>query len=1503
MKFYFLRTIRIFCLIFFTLTISHLSEAQKITHFSGDSTKFITELNSIFLPLNDVEGKLAKTLMQDFMQKWNQEQYSPSKKQIIYAHLNQMLKKRMRPYPDFYNYLLTINLFMNSHQPDGSFYELSAILKELLSKKNNHDYYQFNDVATDLFRDNSIYKSSSTNWRLANSDFRFINDSIPWVAVGVTDLVCYSNNDSLCIYSTQGNYFPLSTHWVGTGGKVDWRRAGLDPQVVFGELKNYEIQMKYSKFNADSMNFYYKKYFAFPLVGTYMDKVLADVTEDKASYPRFSSADKDIGINNLFPNVDYLGGFDMEGAKIIGSGTKPQYAKLIFKKDKKEFLIVRSSNFVLRPGRINSGLASVTIYHEDDSIYHPGLQMKYLDEKKELTLSRDERITSISPWFDSWHKIDIFCETLTWKMNDPTINFEMMKGPNQEGRALFESSNYYSIQRYEKIQGIDEINPIYSIKKFCDLQKSRIISLDDLCSYLQKPSQQIESQLLTLAYKGFLIYDAEEKKATINEKLFNYFKSRNGLMDYDVIFFNSVVRSKSNAILSLDSFDLRIRGVPSVFLSDSQQVYIYPAHQEVILMKGGDFRFSGKVEAGLFDLYGHSFFFDYNKFKLDLPFIDSMGVYVISRKKDPKTQTYPLVLVKTYITNLGGDLLIDDPHNKSGLKKYPEYPIFNSKNTALVNWEKKSIQKGVYKKDKFFYSVDPFCLKSLGSFPTDSLNFKGYLSSAGIFPDLHEPLRVRPDYSLGIQSTTPGNGLPLYGGKGVFFSKIDMSNEGLRGDGKISYLNSVSNSDNFMFYPDSVKALVKNFSAKEVLAKVEYPSIQADSLLEFWLPYKDSLIIANQRKDIVMYNGQSGFSGRLSLTPDGVSGEGTMKIKDSEMDSKLFKFKRRTFDANIANFRIKSYDLADLTISTKNYQTHFDFENRKGEFKSVVGISRVDFPFNKYICSMDRFDWLIDNEEITLYNDRGRRESAADSVGMEKLIDMGTVGSEFISIHPDQDSLKFFALHAKYNLKKNVIYAEEVKIIKVGDAAIFPDSGRVCILKNAQMKELKRATLIASTTTRYHHFYNADVSISSRKKYTATGNYDYIERNGERQQIHFSKIAVDSSGQTYARGYVSDSANWMLSPEFSFQGDILLKATQKNLNFDGGFRTITDCFRPSGTWTAFNAAIDPSHVLLPLTVPLRDMNLGKLSLGLLYSKTDNRIFAAFFDKRKSFSDSVLFAPEGLIDFNPETNEFRVMSEAKRKDPGADLNMLSLNSSNCLMQMDGKINLGLNSGAMQMETYGTLDYYIIPDSINVRGAIALNFPFSETSLEKFSSILNTINLQGLVFATSPYYKAVKSILGTKEFDKVKGEMEMIGKFKKFPENLIRTIFLADVRLHWDSVNTSWVSKGQIGIGCVSKYQVNRYVNGIIEFTKKKNGDEFSIYLELTKNDWFFFNYRNNLLQVLSSNFEFNDMVMNAAKSNSEQKRVEGIAKGYRYSISTERKKKDFLRKFESADEEE
>ncbi|MCX6243962.1 MAG: hypothetical protein NTU98_04590 [Bacteroidetes bacterium] len=1482
----------------FLLLFSDFTGAQKITRFSGDSTKFIGELNTIFLPLVANEEKMSETLMKDFIQKWNAEKYDPSKKKRIYDIGNMMLQRGLKPYPDFYNYITALNVFIDSNQPDELFVEYFTALKGLIKGKYTRHFVLFVSQSIDLFGENLIYKSASARWKVINPDYHIKFDSVPVLTFKQTTLVCYSNNDSLVIYRTTGTLFPIVQLWKGSGGRVDWQRAGLDPEKVFANLKNYRIQLKFANFEADSVEFFNKKFFAFSLFGKYSDKVLANVTEDKAQYPTFNSYDKTIGIKNIFKNADYMGGFAMEGAKILGTGTSAANARLVFRRNNKEFIRIFSKLFVIRTDRINSAKASITIYHENDSIYNPVLTMKYIDEKKELTLTKDERVTLISPWYDSWHQIEIYCEQLTWKTNEPRMNFEMMKGPNQEGRAVFESANYFSMQRYDKLQGIDEFNPLYILRKFSEKYKTRNFTLDQIVTFFQRPPEQVEAQLLTLSYKGFLIYDPDDKAGRIKDKLINYVKARDAKVDYDVIFFNSTVTSKSNGILSLDSFDLVIQGCPKVFLSDSQQVYIYPAREQVILKKDGDFLFSGKVEAGLFDYYTKASSFEYNKFKLNLPYIDSMAVYVKSHKKDPKTQTYSLVKVRTYINNLSGDLLIDDPKNKSGLKKFPEYPIFNSKNVSYANWDKRIVQSGVYKKDKFFFGLDPFTLKSMGTFPTDSLKFKGILVSCGIFPDIREPLTVRPDYSFGITANTGENGLPAYGGKGTFYSKIDMSNQGLRGDGKLIYLNSTTLSNDFIFYPDSMKTMARSFSTSELAGSVECPIVQGDSVFEFWKPYRNILKVSSVRKDIAMYNKESFLSGSLNLTPAGLTGQGTLKIRDAEMDAFMFEFKHRTFDATVDVFRIKSMNLNDLSISTRNYRTHFDFDALKGEFISSKGISKVDFPINQYICSMDRFDWLVDKRAIMLYNDRSKQAEIADTLSMDKLVNYKFPGTEFVSTHPQQDSLRFYSSRAKYDLNTNIISAEDVKVIRVADAAIFPDSSKVYILKEAKMQQLNRAGIIANTNNKFHRFYNCSLNIASRKKYTGNGLYDYIDREGKREQINFSRISVDTLGETVAEGAAADSVRFFLSPEFEFKGVIDLRASQRNLTFDGGFKPVNDCFTGNRPWTLFRSDINPMQVMIPLEDPLRDTRFQKLALGIMFSNTANRIYPAFFSSKKSYSDSTMISSLGKIDYDPSGQAFRIMEMDRRKDPTIPGNTLALTTSDCVLHGSGRINLVLNSGALKLESYGTLDHFVIPDSTHARVAIGLNFPFNDDAMTKFTTALGATNLAGLVFTTSPYVEAMKTLLTKKEFDKAKSEMEMVGKFRRFPDELIRTLFLADVKLRWDTITKAWVSHGNIGIGCVGKTQVNKYVNGIIEFSKKKNGDDFTFYFELIKGEWYFFNYRNNILMALSSNASFNESVEAGTKNSNELKRIGKLVKGYRYTIATDRKKQDFLRKHPS-----
>ena len=109
------------------------------------------------------------------------------------------------------------------------------------------------------------------------------------------------------------------------------------------------------------------------------------------------------------------------------------------------------------------------------------------------------------------------------------------------------------------------------------------------------------------------------------------------------------------------------------------------------------------------------------------------------------------------VITLSGNLKIDEPNNKSGTKRNPQYPILNSEIESYVYFDNKSIQKGAYKRDKFFFTLDPFVMDSINTLKPDNFDFSGDFVS-NIFPTIRENLKIRPDYSLGFKRKTPPEG-------------------------------------------------------------------------------------------------------------------------------------------------------------------------------------------------------------------------------------------------------------------------------------------------------------------------------------------------------------------------------------------------------------------------------------------------------------------------------------------------------------------------------------------------------------------------------------------------------------------------------------------------------------------------------------------------------------------------------------------------------------------------
>ena len=1475
--------------------ISYEIKAQQLKSFTPDSVKFPAELIQYSSSSFDKEGlQKFETLIQTV---WTDKRMRPVNRQQIYKLANYMFVMRMRPDPNFTSLFNTLVIFLNSNHPPSSVTNWLSGLQLIANAKKSRQMLQVIEATTRLFSSDVLFKSANNQWAIRKGSFVFEVDSVPYAVFKSIDLVCRGNRDSTEIFQTSGKYYPSFDYWRGKGGTVYWDRAGFSHTEVYTLLNNYDLNLRFSNYKADTVKLINKKYFKVPLEGKFEEMVQASaVTPERAVFPKFDSFEKKLFLDKIFENINYEGGFMLEGSRFIGNGSPTQDARLVFHNAGKPFATVTSRTFVIRPDRLVSSRVAVTVNYEGDSIYNGSVEMRYTHATKEVAFTRTEDGLPSGPFFDSYHKIDMLVEAMYIKFGENTIRFEVTRGLSKQSQASFESSSFYSPSKYSRLQGIDEVNPINVVYFYTQGKKVDRFHVNDLADQIKKPIEQVRAMLAILAANGFILFNPETNIAVVKPRLGEFLAARSGRKDYDVIRFRSEVSNISNAILDMKNGDLTINGVSDIAVSDSQNVHIYPSDKKLLVKKGLDFVFTGRVHAGLFDFFANKSSFEYEKFKLNMPTIDSMTFAVKSFDRDADGN-HPLVQVKSAVEKLNGDLLIDKADNKSGLKKFTQYPIFNSKADAFVYYDRKEILNSAYPKSKFFYTVSPFSLDSLNSFSTDGLSFKGTLTAGNLFPKIEEPIKVQKDYSLGFIKKVPEAGLPVYTGKGKFYDKISLSNSGLRGDGRLSAYTSESESDNYIFYPDSLTAPTRKFLITEQAQPVAYPSVKAEGVYQKWLPASDIMFLTNAKdKPFNIMNNKVLLSGLLKLSSKALVGNGHLTFSQADMVSKLYAFRQKGFMTDTTSFKLNAADGSGVVLKTTVARSDVDFTKNLANFATSGKGAKIEFPVNQYIGSMNQFTWMMDQSKVILQNNIAQRILNFNKLSKKELIDIDLSSSEFVSTLPGKDPLRFSSLQATYDLNENILYAEDVKIIKVADAALFPTDGQVTILKNGSMKAFNDATIIANRQNKSHTIYGAKVTVQNARSYYASGIYDYADESGQSQQIRFSNIGVDTTGQTFAHASISDSADFKLNPAFGFMGDVDLKASSKFLLFNGGFLIHSSCLTKNmPQWTKFKAEVDPLNVVLPISSDPRDMTNSKLMASIAFSITENLVYAPLFANPASYSDLAMTPITGFIRYNKKEQSY-ILSTEEVESKNSTADKLVLDSRKCVVTATGKVKTGADYGRMTMDLMGTTTYSIIPDSLKMDLVTSLDFFFSDAALDKFKDELQLANLKGINLNGNVVNKALKLTLGEGDFRQMAEDLSLVGTSKKSLDKLNKTMLLTDVKLQWNADLRSFVGQGPIGVFSLGKYPVNKYVNGFIEIGRRRSGDILNIYFELSKGNWYFFNYASGILQAISSNEEFNN-ILTGIKEEKRTLAVKGNEAPYQFIISTPEKRLAFTRKMQ------
>jgi hypothetical protein len=1327
--------------------------------------------------------------------------------------------------------------------------------------------------------------------------------------------------DSIQIHETSGTFYPLTDVWIGNSAKVYWEKTGLNRNTTWAEIGIYSFEMNKPTYSIPNINFYNKNYFDYSLKGTLTDKIVEVNNSEDISYPRFESDQKSFSIKGIFNDIDYKGGFSMQGNKLIGSGTRDNYATLSLYRnvelvrngdtiiEKKLFMQTQSLYYAFVKTDIVSRNCKISMYIDNDSISHPGLLFRYYDKNREINLIRnnDPENMSRSPYYNTYHKIEMDFELLKWEMTKTIIDFTMLRGTSIN-IAKFESQDFFSAERYYEVRGFETTHPYVSLRNFCKLNNTDVIHEDDLAKYMGYPLTPIRRMLIDFTYRGIVDYDSETGYCIVKPKLYSYLNAIVGQKDYDLIQFQSQTLSpKNNAMLNLKNMDLAIQGVPMVNVSDSQNVVFYPKGEQILLKKNRDFNFSGRVEAGFFTFYGDNFQFKYDSFKVVLNQVDSLTIKVKAGVDNWGRQV--LANVENAIEDVTGDVIIDDPSNKSGIKSFPEYPIFESKKNSYVYYDSKNIQKGKYTRDKFFFIVDAYKIDSLNAFSPEGMGYDGVLHSADIFPEIRQRIVLQPDNSLGFHHNTPDKGLPLYISKGKYYSNIHLSNQGLRGNGSMEYLTAKAVSTDFIFYPDSTNTKTTSFNIKKQMASVQYPEVNATQINMHWMPYEDELYANTIETPFDMYAGKAKHTGELLYSPKQLTGSGFVDYNKARLSADLLKFQADKFNSDTANFKLNSVNVEMLAFASENLNAKVDFIEMKSTFRSNEGITKAELPENLYHAYIERFSWLMEKQSMELSTPNTMQVYEKGKIQTIVKDDVGNrpIGSLFVSVHSGQDSLNWVSPLADYDLKTNTIFAHQVKFIEVADATAFPQKGEVVIEPMAKMRTLRDAELLANMESKYHRFQKATINISSRIKYHGEGDYNYEDELGHIHPIHFELIAVDSTIQTFARGSVKGIDDFSLSPAFKFRGKVFLEARNPLLFFDGHTQINHECdnFSMPESWLKFETEINPKDIYIPIIEPLKDINESFLVSGAQLATDSIHIFPTFVSPRKRYSNTPVMTAGGYLTYNAKEKKYLIGTKERIAKPDTTGNLLSLHKNFCTLYGEGDINLTADLGQIKIETKGNGFYKLEEDAFKLDLLMTTNFYFPEACIKFIADTLATMTaLKPISLNYRTYVMAIKELLPHIEAEEMLKEQSTFGTVKKLPAKLETTFVFSELGMIWNKKETAWQSVGDIGIANVLGTQINRKIQGNIAITRKRSGDSFDLYLKISENHWYYFNYKRGLMQAYSSEAAFNEIITNIKGSDRKME----IGKGetsYVFFLSNQKKRDDFLKRLggQSVDDEE
>jgi hypothetical protein len=1125
-----------------------------------------------------------------------------------------------------------------------------------------------------------------TGWFVRGGKSHFLYDETMMMRIdSIRELVALGLRDTLKIADTQLLVNLAEGTAKGSGGRTDWQRIGL-PEDVFAILVRYDLDIGRTIYSADSAQLQFPDYFGDDiLIGRFTDKVEAGGAKSDGQYPQFVSDDGFVEIKNIGEGIDLRGNFEMRGRTVyaIGSsGRKAEVSLGVTNSEGIRKMNAKASRFTVKPNETIAGQGvQSTIYFGKDSLYHPSVTLRVDVQERVAKLSRSGSSADQSPFYHSMNNMNIYADQMDVYLDrDSAVVGRRSVSFEEKPDVVLESRDFFNETDYIRLQDIARSNPLNIIYGYRTGPEggNDVIDADVLATKFnaKMSAGDIQPLLFDLQTKGYLFYDTETKMVTLLPKVAHYVQASREEIDFDRL--RLISRTKNiNAYFDLKTGEIRVDDVQPIEFNHQKQIAVKPLGNQVTVKGDRNFDFSGDIFAGGMVLTGKNFHFEYGPYRIKLDSVRYFDLFL--PVEDKFGEGMKRESTGSRIEHLSGYLLIDAPKNKSGTEDIAYFPSLQSKGPSYIFYDGADSSAN-YSRDSFYFKLDPFSLNGMDSLISDEVAFEGRLFSGGIFPDMEETLAIQEDGSLGFITQTPAGGQTAYGDRGNYEGEVVLSNRGLEGKGRFTYLEANIDSEDLRFQLNRTTASAESFELAETnSAGREIPQVSGKKVNIEFKPYGDSLLV-NSAADVPFEMFKAGahrFNGGLVLTPEALKANGTLEWYAASLSSKDLDFGIFGAKADTANVAIKSLSGDDrLALQTTNVNADVDFETQIASFENNTTDLATSLPYNQFKTSIDRFDWNMAGGSVTFQAKPGK--------------------DRFTSTHPDQDELTFTGDDATYDINTSMLNVKGVPFVTSADARIYPGDGKLQVEPGAKITEITDARIVADTINEYHVINRASVDILGRKEYRASGFYEY-NVGPHTQEVEFQDIvgtrigkgkASEKATATRAKGEVAESADFFIDHKTKFYGTINLDAGSKTLLFDG-YAKIEAEKLPGAQWFTIRSEGDKKNLMLMVEKP-KDREGLPLFTGFYLSKPNRQIYPRFVQTLDFRKDHAILDCNGVMLYDEAKDVFLFGDTSRVYAPDQiGGNLMLFDHANGKISGDGKLGLGGRLKYVKMSSYGSV----------------------------------------------------------------------------------------------------------------------------------------------------------------------------------------------------------------------